>query len=451
MRNIDNEIAVGIEIYSTEEIEGIGGVYKNSYKDFIVKEITRRGNILEIRDDYQSPSFSVDSNEKFTTFNLIKINKDTFEAVRTIAKALNIPTDKIFYSGLKDKCSISVQKISIKGDYYKELKKLKIRDLFFRSITPTKRPIKIGDNLGNNFTIVIRNIEEKKNLKDNVNALIKDLDSKGFPNYYGLQRFGTFRTNSHIVGRYLLENNYERAYNEFITTTYSSESPRIQKIRHDLKVDGDLEKAYEVFPKSMVFERNMIKYLMEHPEDYKGTFSTLPFDLYNLLINAFQSYIFNKLITLRVNNGISLIEPENGDVISILDDDKGDITQIKYIYGDHGGFYDEYLDKALKLNRAVIVLPIVGYNTNLDDFPLMKPLFKELIKQEEIDISIYNGEILRELEFKGTFRAMTIKPIGLKFNELTDDKAFPSKMSLKIEFSLPKGCYATMLLREIIK
>ena len=105
----------------------------------------------------------------------------------------------------------------------------------------------------------------------------------------------------------------------------------------------------------------------------------------------------------------------------------------------------------LKLNRAVIVLPIVGYNTNLDDFPLMKPLFKELIKQEEIDMSIYNGEILRDLEFKGTFRAMTIKPVGLKVNELTDDKAFPSKMKLKIEFSLPKGCYATMLLREIIK
>jgi tRNA pseudouridine13 synthase len=309
----------------------------------------------------------------------------------------------------------------------------------------------MGGNRGNNFTIIIRNIEDKKNLRDNIHALINNLELKGFPNYYGLQRFGKFRTNSHIVGRYLLKNDYERAYNEFVTTTYSSESPRIQKIRQDLKNDGDLEKAYNVFPQSMKLERDMVKYLIDHLGDYKGTFSTLPNDLKNLLINAFQSFLFNKLITLRVNNGISLFEPANGDVISILDDDNGYITQIKYIYGNHEGYYDKYLDKAIKLNRAVIVVPIVGYETNLDDYPLMKPFFIELIEKEEINESIFKSESLKAIEFKGTFRAMTVKPIGLKINELSDDKVFPSKMKLKIEFSLPRGSYATMLLRELIK
>ena len=57
------ENAVGIGIYSTPEIDGIGGVYKNSYKDFIVKEITRRGYILQIKNDYQSPPFSEDSKD----------------------------------------------------------------------------------------------------------------------------------------------------------------------------------------------------------------------------------------------------------------------------------------------------------------------------------------------------------------------------------------------------
>ena len=451
MTNCELEKSVGIEIYSTPEIEGISGICKHSYKDFIVKEITRNGNILEIKDDYQAHSFSEDTKDRFTTFNLIKVNKDSFEALRTISQALTVPLHLIHYSGLKDKCSISVQKISVKGDFVEKLKKLKIRDLFFRSIKPTKKAIKIGGNKGNNFTIIIRNIKNVGNVKERTEDIINILNLKGFPNYFGLQRFGTFRTNSHIVGRYLLENNYERAFNEFVTTNYSTESSNIQLMRQNLEVSGDLEDFYENFPKSMKLERDMVKYLIDNPGDYKGTFTTLPGDLKNLLISAFQSYTFNKMITIRIKKGLSLFEPVKGDIISILDDDKGHITQIKYIYGEHGGYYDNYIKKAIKLNRATIIVPIIGYETDLNKLPLMKALFEEFIEQEGIDKNIFKSNVLRDIEFKGTIRAMTVKPVGLKVIEFEDDDVFPDKKKLKIEYSLPKGSYATVLLRELMK
>jgi tRNA(Glu) U13 pseudouridine synthase TruD len=44
-----------------------------------------------------------------------------------------------------------------------------------------------------------------------------------------------------------------------------------------------------------------------------------------------------------------------------------------------------------------------------------------------------------------------IKPIGLKIVELKDDDLFVGCKKLKIEFSLVKGTYATMLLRELMK
>jgi len=451
MANGELEKSVGIEIYSTPEIEGISGICKHSYKDFIVKEITSNGNILEIKDDYQAHSFSEDSKDRYTTFNLIKVNKDSFEALREISQALRVPLHLIYYSGLKDKCSISVQKVSVKGNFVEKLKKLKLRDLFFRSIKPTKKAIKIGGNKGNNFTIVIRNIKNVGKIKERIEDIINILNLKGFPNYFGLQRFGTFRTNSHVVGRYLLENNYERAFNEFVTTNYSTESPHIQLMRQNLKISGDLEEFYENFPKSMKFERDMVKYLIDHPGDYKGTFTTLPVDLKNLLISAFQSYLFNKMITLRVKKGFSLFEPVNGDIISILDDDKGYITQIKYKYGERGGRYDKYLKKAIKLNRATIVVPIVGYETDLDELPLIKAVFEELIEQEGIDKNIFRSNVLRDIEFKGAIKAMTVKPIGLKVIQFEDDDIFPDKKKLKIEYSLPKGSYATVLLRELMK
>jgi tRNA(Glu) U13 pseudouridine synthase TruD len=113
--------------------------------------------------------------------------------------------------------------------------------------------------------------------------------------------------------------------------------------------------------------------------------------------------------------------------------------------------YDKYLDKAIKLNRAVIVIPIIGYNTNLNDFPLIKSIFEDIVQQEGINPNIFRNELLYQFEFKGAFRAMTTKPIGLRFIELEEDELFPGNKKLKFEFSLNKGSYATMVIRELIK
>ncbi|MFX0071110.1 MAG: tRNA pseudouridine(13) synthase TruD [Candidatus Hermodarchaeota archaeon] len=445
------EKQVGIEVYSTSEIEGIGGIYKNNYKDFIVKEILKDGTTLSIKEDYSSNSFLEQQNDRYTTFNLIKINKDSFDAFREISKALKIPRDLIYYSGLKDKCSISVQKVSIAGNYLDKIKKLKIRDSFFRSIRSSKKPVKIGDNWGNNFTITIRNIDNKKSLNESINSIIKYLLKHGFPNYYGLQRFGIYRPNSHLVGRYLLEGRYKEAFEEFVTKIYPTENETLQKIRNNLKMDGDFRKAYEILPRSLYYERIMVKHLINNPNDYEGCFKVLHKDIINLLISAFQSFIFNKMLSLRIKKGIPLTNPIKGDTISILEENNDHITQIKYVLGAKKGLYDKYLTKAIDLNRARIILPIVGYETNLSEFPLMKNILTESLEQEGIDINIFNSKLLNQYDFKGAFRAMMMKPTGLRVIELTKDNLYPGKMKLKIEFSLLKGSYATMILRELIK
>jgi len=438
---------VGIEVFATHKIKGIGGEYKKKFKDFIVREINNNGKIIDIKEDYKSHPFSEELKDKYTTFNLIKINKDTFEALRQISKVLKIPYSSINYSGLKDKFSISAQKISIKGDYIKKLKNLNLKDIFIRNIYPTKKSVKLGSHWGNNFTIVLRNIIYNKKLKSKIEKYLNFLNTYGFPNYFGLQRFGTYRPNSHIVGRCLLEGNFKKGFEESVSTTYSTESLESKLARREFRNTGNLEKAYENFPKSLQYERNMIHYLIEHPEDYEGSINALSSDLKTLLISSFQSYLFNKMLSIRVQKGFPLFKPIKGDVISILDDCNGNITQVKYIYG---GSYDKYLKKALNLNRAVLIIPIIGVNTNLDEFPLMKLLFEEIAKQENIDKNIFNNKLPISQEFKGSIRAMITKPTALKILELTDDELNPEKKKIKWEFSLQKGSYATILIRELI-
>ncbi len=439
---------VGIEAFATSNIKGIKGEYKKTYKDFIVKEIDNNGKILEIKEDYTISSYSEELKDHYTTFNLIKVNRDTFEAIRKISKVLKIPYSHFNYSGLKDKHSISVQRVSIKGNAIEQLKKLKINDIFIRSIRPTRKPIKLGSHLGNNFTIVIRNLASKKKLNIYIEKIIKHLNEFGFPNYFGLQRFGSYRPNSHIVGRNLLKGDYKKAFEEFVSTTYSTESLESKTARRKFRTTGNLERAYDEFPKRLNYERNMINYLINNSQDYEGSIKTLPYDLIKLLISSFQSYIFNRMISKRVEKGFPLFKPISGDVISILDDYNGNVTPVKYIYGNS---YDVYLNKALKLNHATIIIPIIGTNTNLDEYPLMKLLFDEIAEQENINKDIFNSDIIMETEFKGSIRALTVKPTLLKILEFIDDDLNPGKYKIKIEFSLQRGSYATMLLREIMK
>ncbi len=449
-KNDEREVEkiVGIEVFSTSGLDGIRGTIKNRYKDFIVKEITYSGHILEINEDYAPTSYSVESKDNYTTFNLVKINKDTFEAVRLISDALGIAPKAIEYSGLKDKRAISVQQASIKGNHVEKLKKLKINDIFIRNINPSKYPVKLGSNWGNHFEITIRNIKPKGNEKKKIEELLALLRIHGFTNYYGLQRFGTFRPNSHLLGRFILEGEFKKAFDELVIATYSSELPQSQRVREDLRKTGDLEKAYNTFPKSLNYERTAIKYLLDNPGDYEGAINHLPKYLIKLLISSFQSYLFNKTISLRHKKGISLTKPIKGDVFNILDDENGNKTQIKYNYN---GLYDKFLKEAYELNRAKIVFPLIGYNTNLNEFPSIKSLVLEIMDNEGISLDIFTSKLLETYEFKGSFRPIIIKPLGLKILKYTDDDLFQNRYKLKIEFSLQKGSYATLLLREIIK
>jgi len=192
----------------------------------------------------------------------------------------------------------------------------------------------------------------------------------------------------------------------------------------------------------------MIKYLLDNPSDYEGAVHNLPKYLIKLLISSFQSYLFNKMVSLRILQGNSLHNPVKGDVISILEEENGNITKIKHTYG---GLYDEYLQKAIKLNRAKILAPLVGYNTDINDFPYMKTLFLEVIKNDRISLNLFKNRLLEVYEFKGSFRPIMVKPIGLKNLEYTQDDLFPNTYKMKLEFSLQKGSYATLLLREIVK
>jgi tRNA pseudouridine13 synthase len=459
--NKDLEEFVGISVYNTSTVP-LGGFIKSIYSDFIVGEITPDGIALTV--DPNDPQYPEDSEfggkKKYTHFTLIKQNEDTIAAAQLIANALGISFHDITWAGLKDNNAITAQRMSIRGDYGKALKDLSFNNLKIKDIVYCKHPLVVGDLSGNYFKIIIRNIgyDEKMNpilnpensndtfISNIVQETKNQINKYGFPNFYGLQRFGSHRPNSHRLGKLIFKKQYHDVVNEFITNSFPKESEEIKNVREKIRLTQNYKEGLEIFPKNMGYERTILHHLVECPEDYLSAIKRLPYPLVKLIMSAYQSFLFNKAISLRKLKGDPLHQPKPRDKITLLDSPRGSITLLSYHYGN---WYDEFINRALELDRATILCPILGKDTHLSN-QYFDSIYSEILKEENFTLNEFKNSIIQDFEYAGTDRAITVKPKDFSAEYIVP-KNKKAEKHIKLEFSLPKGSYATMLIREFTK
>ena len=136
-----------------------------------------------------------ESKGKFLKFCMRKRNWDTMSAVNQLAKGIKRKTGNFFFAGNKDKRGETVQWVTAKNVLKRELagfinmKFWKWGEISFSNLSYVNEAVKLGDLIGNRFTLALRLLEEteEKDIEHNINSLRVN----GFVNYFGLQRFGT--------------------------------------------------------------------------------------------------------------------------------------------------------------------------------------------------------------------------------------------------------------------
>ena len=449
----EQENFVGMKGYSTRS-RPIGGKIKQNIADFIVREITPSGEILSTYEEVDPQIPYRRGKDHATLFTLVKKKTDTILAAEKLLKFLNVPRDYLKWAGIKDHTAITSQKFSVRGDFIEKLKKYKHRNITITNIRPAHHEIDIGNLWGNHFTINIRSLAKKyESIKPELELWKQDIIERGFPNFYGMQRFGKHRPNSHMIGKNIFLGKYKEACEEFLFSVYPAEYAEVAEFRQDLGETRDYKRAVTQCPKSLSYERMMFFHLADHPDDYRGAINALPPALLNLVLSAFQSYLFNRAISYRLDQEISIYQPTKGDRISILKDPKGHPSLVFYQYQGGTGWNDANILKAFKHDRATIIGPIIGYKTNLDDYPAFKELFTQMLREENFPQDQFKHNDRRLLKFEGTFRSLNNRPQNLEISEAYVTNEYPKvdPHGIKLEFALPKGTYATLLLRELRK
>ncbi len=387
------------------KIAGLGIELRTTSKNFFVEEITSDGTILKLNKKIEC----MGQDGKFTQFILQKSNWSTNDAINAIAKKLRISFKCFNAAGMKDKNATTTQRISAFAVSPEQILNIQIKDIKVNGVWTANEKVKLGSLLGNRFTIKLNNANE--NSKKIVGKIYSELDS-AVPNYFGEQRFGTIRKNTHVVGEKIIKGDFEAAVMTYLTCSEGEENVYANIARKEFACNRDFKTALKIFPRYLQFERLMIAHLAEKPRDYVRAFRTLPRNILLMFVHAFQSMLFNEALSDRIREGD--IRPEEGE---------------HYCEENNYGFPDIHRKKD---NGKWIIGRLIGYETELNEREY------NLLKKYNIKRTNFKVKQIPEISSKGTFRALFAPLKDFSFSGNT------------FKFSLPSGSYATMALREFL-
>lgn len=158
----------------TIDIPGIGGRIKDTPEDFEVEEI---------------PAYFPSGEGDHLFLWIEKRNLTSDDLISRISGALSLPLGEIGYAGKKDRNAVTRQFISIPRKAESRLGILEDPDFKIHSCKPHFNKLVVGHTRGNRFQIKIRGISEGS--EERIRQIAERIQSRGFANFYGPQRFGS--------------------------------------------------------------------------------------------------------------------------------------------------------------------------------------------------------------------------------------------------------------------
>ena len=385
---IDSEI--GILFYATKSA-GCGGIIRKENKDFLVSEIISK-----------KIHFDTSSDSGYTVYKLKKNGIDTTHALSDIFQRHGIRLKSL---GLKDASAVTEQFVftTTKRKQHFEINESKYS---LKKIGIVDKQLSKKEMIGNHFKIKIDGAS---------NELYKFEEYDKILNFYGYQRFGSRRPVTHLIGRSLIKKNFANAIGLLLSFTSEYDKPENTALREMMADKSNYNDALKTIPGSMDLEKIALKEMIEHGDPVK-TLRALPLSIRRFFVQAYQSYIFNQTLSMSLDAGEELFFPQSDDVCYNKNNELGKFEN----------------DPSQRLS-----IPFVGYSY------YKKTRFhyyiEKILRDEGITHKDFFSKEIQEISSEGGFRNSSIK---------CDDYEVKDNI---VSFSLSRGSFATIVLREIIK
>jgi tRNA pseudouridine13 synthase len=392
--------------YLSAHFDGIGGQIKEVPEDFQVEEI---------------PLYLPCGSGEHLYIEVEKRGMTTLDLMHRLARALNLKERDMGYAGLKDARALTRQTLSLPGVRPEQLEGLELPGTRIISAQYHRNKLRPGHLAGNRFRIRIRQVGEQA--LDRARNIVHVLEQVGVPNLFGSQRYGLLN-NSHLIGRAVLEGNFSEALLQIMGDPALIRDPRWRQAAEAYRA-GELTEARAALPPAMRDERRLLDMLLQG-RDERAAVLAFPRRKLRLFLSACQSWLFDRIVVMRMES-LETLWP-------------GDLA---YIHGKGACFLVEDSDKEQPRADRFEVSPsgpLFGYKSTLAQGQA------GVIEQALLDhegISLESFRLSKGLSMEGERRPLRVP--------LTETEVDAEGEDLIISFVLPRGSYATSVLREIMK
>ena len=396
--------------YLTADLPGIGGRIREQLEDFQVEEL---------------PAYAFCGRGTHAIFRVTKTGVPTPVAVQRIARHMGVSPGHIGFAGMKDSQAVTNQWMSLEFAAADQLNRFRDKQVRISDVTFHTNKLRVGHLAGNRFRIRIRGAGPAQ--LPAAGAILEVLQRRGVPNFFGEQRFGR-RGDTGTLGAALVRGDLDEFVKLLLGRAGPGDPPECKAAR-DAFDAGYLDRALQCWPRQYTDQRRAL-IAFKRKGDPRGAVAAVDKRMKRLFVSAFQSEIFNAVLCQRL---------ATLDRVQV-----GDLAQKT----DNGAIFP-VLDEAAEQPRAERMEisptgPIPGSRCRLAEG---EPGRIEREALAAVRMGVEDFDRVGSLKIKGTRRALRFVLDDARLSAGGDNRG----EFLELSFVLPSGCYATVVLREIMK
>ncbi|MDP3699099.1 MAG: tRNA pseudouridine(13) synthase TruD [Nanoarchaeota archaeon] len=176
---------------------------------------------------------------------------------------------------------------------------------------------------------------------------------------------------------------------------------------------------------SLIDDLKVKKYVEQKPTDYVGALKVLPVRLLRMYVNAYQSYLWNKTVALYLR--------KKGRALKTVSYSEGELLFVSNI--------EQFKD---------LKIPLIGFGHEDADDEEIQNIIDEIMKEENLSYADFVIKQIPELTLEGELRKVIVPVHDLEIGRKVNDELNHGKKKVKVNFTLPKGSYATMVVKRIV-
>jgi tRNA pseudouridine13 synthase len=390
--------------------------------------------LKRIPEDFQVDELSqvTPTSGPFALYQLTKQSIGTPEVINSVVDRWKIPRRRISYGGLKDKHALTTQFVTVHHGPKKPLAQKSFELLYLGQVN---RAFTAADIDGNRFSITLRDMKVAE--VESAQTAAEDVRRDGLPNYFDDQRFGSLGFSGDWIAKEWCQGNWERTLWLALADPHPDDRSDDKKQKAILRDHwGRWVECKQALSRS--HRRSIVTFLADKEAsgkliDFRGAFCNLNVDLRGLYLSAFQSALWNRMLTRRLQANAA----------------QDSVIPFKLKSGPAcfvSAFSSSSDSETAPLEDE---LPLPSARGKLEEGPTLD-LLNAVVAEEGLEKRQLRVKYPRDSFFSKSSRKTIIAVPELEF-ESADDDLYPKRKKVRLAFDLPRGSYATILVKRLTR